>query len=144
VGPNPYPGNRSPFDQTFHMILNLAIGGNFFPSNQYGEFVPERDILTWTSQYMVDYVRVYSEENTEISENLEQSDESNLGQAENTGNTDASQVEQPGNFQEFAKSWLALPSVFGLVAIVVVVIVAIILRRQSRAVTEEKIPLIKM
>ena len=29
-GPNPYTKNGQPWDQRFHMLLNLAVGGNFF------------------------------------------------------------------------------------------------------------------
>jgi beta-glucanase (GH16 family) len=44
----PYP---APFDQDFHLVLNLAIGGGFV-----GDPVPE---TPFPAQYLVDWVRVY-------------------------------------------------------------------------------------
>jgi hypothetical protein len=72
-GPNPL---MAPFDQKFHFILNVAVGGNFFPT----ESVPERpwgtaqtfldfwkEVESWLPTWegddgalQVDYVRVYA------------------------------------------------------------------------------------
>jgi len=57
--PCPYTGNRQPFDDSFHMILNLAIGGNFFPADRYGYFDPPNDSKTWTQPFQIDYVRIW-------------------------------------------------------------------------------------
>lgn len=48
---NPLP---APFDTDFHLLLNLAVGGNF-PGNPDGS-------TTFPQQYIVDYVRVYEDE----------------------------------------------------------------------------------
>lgn len=51
---NPYTANRQPWDQPFHIILNLAIGGNFL------EGPTEADVKNWTdSRYIIDRVAVY-------------------------------------------------------------------------------------
>jgi len=60
-GTNPYTGPYQPFDQEFHLILNCAIAGNFFPQSQYGTFNPPADTRTWTRYFQVDYVRVYQD-----------------------------------------------------------------------------------
>jgi len=59
VGPNPYTANRQPFDERFHMILNLAVAGNFFPADRYGAFDPKYHSTTWTQPFQIDYVRVF-------------------------------------------------------------------------------------
>jgi beta-glucanase (GH16 family) len=43
-----------PFDQPFYLLLNLAVGGNFGGA-------PDAT-ATWPQRYVVDYVRVYSEQ----------------------------------------------------------------------------------
>jgi beta-glucanase (GH16 family) len=58
---NPYTRNYQPFDQEFHIILNLAVAGYFFPNNIYGTFSPVNDTKTWASNFQIDYVRVYQE-----------------------------------------------------------------------------------
>jgi len=61
VGPNPYKGaNYKPFDQRFHIIINVAVAGNFFGSLK-DKFNAATDSQTWTSPLMVDYVRVYQD-----------------------------------------------------------------------------------
>jgi beta-glucanase (GH16 family) len=58
-GTNPYTANRQPFDQRFHILVNLAIGGGFFPSGQYGTLSPA-DAANWADPtYQIDYIRVY-------------------------------------------------------------------------------------
>ena len=57
-GPNPYTDIRQPFNEKFHLILNVAVGGNYFEN--IGEFDFNRDTPQWTRPEMiVDYVRVY-------------------------------------------------------------------------------------
>jgi len=59
-GNNPYTGNRQPFDQKFHLLFNVAVGGGFFNAGQYGEFNPEVHSKQWTRpELAIDYVRVY-------------------------------------------------------------------------------------
>jgi len=60
VGQNPYWADRQPFDQRFHFILNIAIGGNFFPSGEFGTFNPDYHPQTWTQDFIIDYVRVWA------------------------------------------------------------------------------------
>jgi beta-glucanase (GH16 family) len=45
----------APFDQPFHLVLNLAVGGNW-PENVNEKGV---DLTIWPQQMQVDYVRVY-------------------------------------------------------------------------------------
>eukprot|EP01124_Arcella_intermedia_P028033 TRINITY_DN5615_c0_g3_i1.p1 TRINITY_DN5615_c0_g3~~TRINITY_DN5615_c0_g3_i1.p1 ORF type:complete len:376 (-),score=45.29 TRINITY_DN5615_c0_g3_i1:42-1115(-) len=59
IGTNPYTGNYQPWDQRFYLILNLAIAGNFFPPGEFGVFNATAALPTWTSQYEIDYVRIY-------------------------------------------------------------------------------------
>jgi len=60
-GPNPYKGaNYKPFDQRFHIIINVAVAGIFFGSEK-DNFNAAADSRTWTSPLMVDYVRVYQD-----------------------------------------------------------------------------------
>ncbi|MEO0973746.1 MAG: glycoside hydrolase family 16 protein [Pseudomonadota bacterium] len=54
AGPVPYP---APFDVPFHLILNLAVGGNFVGDPARG---------TWPQRMLVDYVRVYDMGETEL------------------------------------------------------------------------------
>ena len=56
-GNNPYNHNGAPFDQPFHWILNLAVGGSFFPGNPN---VTPAEARNWPKATMeIDYVRVY-------------------------------------------------------------------------------------
>lgn len=52
----PYKNPGQPWDQEFIMLLNLAVGGNFFPGAKYD---PKSDPETWKQAFVVDYVRVY-------------------------------------------------------------------------------------
>ena len=57
--PGFYEQDGQPFDKSFYFILNLAVGGNFFPPEIYGDFVPE-DARDWErNTFEIDYVRVY-------------------------------------------------------------------------------------
>jgi len=59
-GKNPYTKNGQPFDQPFHWILNVAVGGNFFPANVYGGQVTPAEAKNWAKPTMeIDYVRVW-------------------------------------------------------------------------------------
>ncbi len=60
VGNNPYTKPGQPFDQSFYWILNVAIGGNFFPTNPFGPQVTPEEARHWAKPTMeVDYVRVW-------------------------------------------------------------------------------------
>jgi len=61
VGTNPYTKNRQPWDQEFHVILNLAIGGGFF--NGMGELSPEEASAWEIPRMTVDWVRIYNDNN---------------------------------------------------------------------------------
>lgn len=55
-GHNPYHKNGQPFDQPFHILLNVAVGGNFFGG---GPYVTPEQAKHWKKHTMeVDYVRV--------------------------------------------------------------------------------------
>jgi len=59
-GDNPYTANRQPFDQKFHLLFNVAVGGGFFNGEKYGEFNPQVHSQQWTNpELAIDYVRVY-------------------------------------------------------------------------------------
>ncbi|XP_054156520.1 glucan endo-1,3-beta-glucosidase-like [Oppia nitens] len=59
-GANPYNHNGAPFDQGFFWILNIAVGGNFFPQNVYGPPVTPDEARRWEKPSMeIDYLRVY-------------------------------------------------------------------------------------
>ena len=58
-GNNPYNHNGAPFDKPFHFILNLAVGGAFFPESVYGPQVTVEEARRWPKPTMeIDYVRV--------------------------------------------------------------------------------------
>lgn len=53
-----------PYDQPFHLLVNLAIGGNFFsgyqPTWDAAKANPAEFLATWTQpEFLVDYIRVY-------------------------------------------------------------------------------------
>jgi len=49
------------------MVINLAIGGGFFPPNLYGTFTPQ-DAANWADNtYQIDYIRVYQRGNNAVS-----------------------------------------------------------------------------
>jgi beta-glucanase (GH16 family) len=55
---SPYTENTKPWDQRFHIIINLAVGGNFF--NSYGPALTEAQARAWAKPTMeIDYIRVY-------------------------------------------------------------------------------------
>ena len=61
-GNNPYNHNGAPFDQPFFWILNVAVGGNFFPQNVFGQWVTPAEAKHWPKNTMeVDYLRVYEQ-----------------------------------------------------------------------------------
>ena len=39
---SPYTQDGQPWDKRFHLILNLAVGGGFFPAGEFGEFGPSQ------------------------------------------------------------------------------------------------------
>jgi len=62
TGENPYTDIRQPFDQKFHLLFNVAVGGGFFDAAKYGEFDPATSAQQWTRpELAIDYVRVYQQ-----------------------------------------------------------------------------------
>jgi len=58
-GPNPYTKDGEPFTHNFQWILNVAVGGNFFPKSTFGT-LDVNEAKQWPKPTMeVDYVRVY-------------------------------------------------------------------------------------
>lgn len=58
-GINPYNNIRQPFDKAFQFVLNVAVGGNFFPPYLYGELSLE-EAKAWPKPTMeIDWIRVY-------------------------------------------------------------------------------------
>jgi hypothetical protein len=63
-GTNPYTANRQPFDQRFNYVINLAVGGDFFPESRYGTFTT-KDAEAWADNtYVIDYIRSYEWSNS--------------------------------------------------------------------------------
>jgi len=57
-GDNPYSKNGSPFDTDFFFVLNIAVGGAFFPKDPYGDLTLD-EARKWEKPTMeVDYLRV--------------------------------------------------------------------------------------
>jgi len=55
-----YNANKQPWDKPFYILLNLAVGGGFFPIDQYGAFDALASPKTWSQPtFFIDYVRVY-------------------------------------------------------------------------------------
>eukprot|EP00911_Craspedida_sp_UC1_P001157 UC1_evm1s870 len=50
--PRPYTKPRQPFDQSFYLILNLAVGGNFVQD-------PTESTVWSANELVIDHVRVY-------------------------------------------------------------------------------------
>ena len=66
-GKNPYTKNGQPFDQPFHFILNIAVGGNFFPEHRFGKQVTPEEAKHWEKSTLeIDHVRVFRWENQTI------------------------------------------------------------------------------
>lgn len=58
-GTKVYDKKGSPFDEPFHWILNLAVGGGFFPPEKYGNITPE-EAKSWPQPVIeIDYLKVY-------------------------------------------------------------------------------------
>ena len=56
-GKNPYDHNGAPFDKPFHWIVNIAVGGTFFPGDPN---VTTEEARHWKKPTMeFDYLRVY-------------------------------------------------------------------------------------
>jgi len=59
-GKNPYTKNGQPFDVPFFLVLNVAVGGDFFPEDEYGHQVTPAEARNWPKPRMeIDYIRVY-------------------------------------------------------------------------------------
>lgn len=52
-----YRQRGQPFDKPFHLLINMAVGGDFF--NEYGQFDEEKDPEMWVRPtYEIDWIRV--------------------------------------------------------------------------------------
>ncbi|MDE7323513.1 MAG: carbohydrate binding domain-containing protein [Lachnospiraceae bacterium] len=69
----------APYDQTFYMILNLAVGGSWVG------YPDDDDVFAENAQFVIDYVRVYEKESydTNVSKPV---NEVSLGEPDETGN----------------------------------------------------------
>jgi len=56
-GANPYNDLRQPFEQRFHFVINMAVGGSFF--NSYGTLAPLEAAAWADSTFQIDYIRAY-------------------------------------------------------------------------------------
>lgn len=54
-----YGKNGAPFDQRFHILLNVAVAGGFFDPNRFGTFNIGSAAPTWTQPMQIDFVRVF-------------------------------------------------------------------------------------
>ena len=62
-GPNPYNRNGQPFDKPFHIIFCVAVGGSFFPQQEYGPPITLDEARRWPKPTMeIDYIRVYQKQ----------------------------------------------------------------------------------
>jgi beta-glucanase (GH16 family) len=65
VGPaSPYTQAGQPWDQRFHLVLNLAVGGGFFPPAEFGGFASEAQwdaaVATWQRPRLeVEHVKLW-------------------------------------------------------------------------------------
>lgn len=62
---SPYTEPGQPWDRRFHLILNVAVGGNFFPPGEFGGFTTDAEwdaaAATWTRPRMeVEHVKVWA------------------------------------------------------------------------------------
>ena len=58
-GTRMYNHSGAPFDQSFKWILNVAVGGGYFPKDTYGDISWE-EAIKWEKPFMeVDWVRVF-------------------------------------------------------------------------------------
>ena len=61
-GSNPYTGPGQPFDKPFYLILNVAVGGDFFPVADYGNQVTPSEAQHWSKPSLeIDYLKVYQD-----------------------------------------------------------------------------------
>ncbi|CAG2105366.1 unnamed protein product [Medioppia subpectinata] len=61
-GKDPYTKIGQPFDKPFYLILNVAVGGDFFPVDEYGPQVTPAEAKQWSKPTMeVDFVKVYQQ-----------------------------------------------------------------------------------
>ncbi|CAG2173983.1 unnamed protein product [Oppiella nova] len=61
-GTNPYKHKGEPYNKDFHWILNIAVGGKFFPEKVFGPQVTASEATKWEKPTMeVDWLRVYQQ-----------------------------------------------------------------------------------
>ncbi|CAG2109795.1 unnamed protein product [Medioppia subpectinata] len=68
----PYTANGQPFDKPFYWVLNVAVGGDYFPANVYGPPVTTTQASQWPQPYLqIDYVSVSQWQNNGPQRNLQ-------------------------------------------------------------------------
>lgn len=61
----PYTQDGQPWDQRFHLLINLAVGGGFFPADEFGGFTTPAEydaaVATWTRpRFEIEHVKVWA------------------------------------------------------------------------------------
>lgn len=62
---SPYTAPGQPWDRRFHLLINLAVGGGFFPASEFGGFTTQQDwdaaAATWTRPRLeIAHVKVWA------------------------------------------------------------------------------------
>jgi len=163
-GTNPYTTTHQPFDQRFHILVNLAIGGGFFPASQYGTLSLD-DASKWADPtYQIDYIRVYQwsttppatsspkattkvtvatdDATTEVNEPTDvnvpvDTNEPAITGVNNVGGQEVAANDNNGKIMGMQKSVVGgVAAIIGVFLIVVVVVVVVFIRRR-RAVKQD-------
>lgn len=72
-GKNPYTAKRQPFDHSFQFLINLAVGGGYFPAPKFGDLTLE-EAEKWEKPTLeVDYIHVYQNTKKNVKPELEKS-----------------------------------------------------------------------
>jgi len=128
---NPYSAPGQPWDQKFHLLLNLAVGGNFFDGLPP---LTDQDVSNWvSSELRIDFVRVFAKGGCVTSQPSSAS----------TIPTDLPPVEDQDNQNEASNGWVLEfgPAVYGgaaaggvlLLMIIVGVVVAVLVVKRRNA-----------
>jgi len=136
IGNNPYTDIRQPFERRFHLLLNLAVGGGFFPPAQYGTLTPQ-DASNWSDPtFQIDYVRAYqwtvsaaevNTSNQNVSGMMAEQQNSELNQ---TANAIVENIGTQSTSQQSASQLLGLPKVIvigvgaGLGVLIILMVIA--------------------
>jgi beta-glucanase (GH16 family) len=102
----------APFDQRFHLILNLAVGGNW-PGNPDGS-------TKFPQEFVIDYVRVYQRVSTDIEEGNNSGKPSDFYLGQNYPNPFNSQTVIEYQLPKAANVKITLYNIYGQTADVIV------------------------